>query len=93
MSSGNNKALRHTKTVTVTIAANAAVSGVIDMSQFASGTVFMPAAWTAADLGLKVCATADGTFVPLADRSNGYGTDVSIDAAAANTVSASRCRR
>jgi hypothetical protein len=46
----------------------------------------MPAAWTAADLGVKVCDTIDGTFVKLADRSNGYGTDVSIDAVAADTA-------
>lgn len=83
---GENKALRHSKTVKVTIAAQAAVSGVIDLRLFAGGIVMMPAVWTAADLGFHVCDTVDGTFIPLADRENGYGTDVSIDAAAVDTA-------
>lgn len=39
----------------------------------ASGTVFVPAGWTTADIGLKVASAADGTFVPFKiDGTNGY---------------------
>lgn len=74
---------RATKQLSVTIASGAAVSGAIDMTGYAAGIVILPAAWTEADLGLKVCGSAEGTFAPLLDLSNGYGTDVSIDGAVA----------
>jgi hypothetical protein len=86
MASGRGKSLRHTKTVTVVIPINTAVSGFIDCREFAIEGVFMPADWTTADLGVQVCDTSDGTFVGLRDRSNAYGTDVSIDAAAAGAA-------
>lgn len=39
----------------------------------ASGTVFVPAGWTTADIGLKVSTEAAGTFVPYKlDGANGY---------------------
>ena len=78
------KALRHSKPVKVVIEAAGNVSAAIDKRLFAGGVIMMPAAWTTADLGIKVCDTVDGTYVPLLDRSNGYGTDVSIDAATAS---------
>lgn len=85
--SGRNKEIRHSRSpLTVTIALNAAVSGVLDIRNFAWGGVIMDSGWTAADLGVQVCDTSDGTFVPLADRENGYGTDVNVDSAAASTA-------
>jgi hypothetical protein len=55
----------------------------------ASGTVFVPAGWTAADIGLKVSSSATGTFVPFkVDGTNGYvstaATTVIEQAAASN---------
>ena len=73
---------RRRTSVTATIASGAALSDAIDVGAYGAGIVIMPAEWTAADLGLQVCPTATGTFVPLLDTSNGYGTDVSVDAVA-----------
>ena len=77
---------RATKELKVTIAAGAAESGAIHMAEYAAGIVILPAVWTEADLGLKVCGSAEGTFVPLKDLSNAYGTDVSVDGAAASAA-------
>jgi hypothetical protein len=63
----------------VTIAAGAAVSNAVDFSKWAGGSVIMPAAWTAADLGFQISDAEDGTYVVYADRLNQFGTDVSID--------------
>jgi len=71
------------KQFTVTIAAGAAVSGAFSFEGYNAAIIEMPAAWTTADLGLKVGGSDGATFVPLKDRANGYGEDVSIDAAAA----------
>ena len=49
------------------IANGAAVSDAIELSQFSGMIVQMPAAWTAASIGFKVCNTPDGTFLPLYD--------------------------
>jgi len=38
-------------------------SGAVDIRQHASGSVFTPAALTAADLSFMVCDTEDGTYV------------------------------
>lgn len=62
-------AIRITSIRNMTIANGAAVSGVIDMRFFSGMTVHMPAAWTAASIGFQVCDTADGTFLPLYDKS------------------------
>lgn len=70
--------------MTATIAQGAALSDAIDMRDYAAAIVTLPAAWTAADLGVYVCATADGTFTPLLDASGAYGTDVNIDGPAAS---------
>lgn len=79
-------AKRGLKELTVTIANGEAVSTAVDFRNYGGGVLIMPAAWTTADLGFKVCGSSDGTFVKLADRSNSYGTDVSIDAAAESTA-------
>jgi hypothetical protein len=50
------------------IANNAAISGAIDNRAASGGSVITPAAWTDANIGFKVCATVDGTFVPLRDQ-------------------------
>lgn len=41
------------------------------------GNIIVPTGWTKADIGLKVSATAAGTFVPLKiDGTNGYINDI-----------------
>lgn len=70
--------------VTLTIANGASVSGEVDMRDYSGGVIYMPAAWTTADLGAKVAHESGGTFQTLKDRENGFGTDVSIDAAGAS---------
>lgn len=77
---------RGVKSLTVTIAANAAESAAFNMAKYAAGLVILPAAWTAADLGFKICGSSDGTFAPVKDRSNAYGTEVSIDGPVAATA-------
>jgi hypothetical protein len=51
------------------IASGAALSGVIEMEQYAGGQVIIPAAWDAAAIAFKVCATPDGAFTPLRSQS------------------------
>lgn len=77
---------RKTTTVTLTIAESAAVSDVFDMRDYGGGEIYMPATWTAADLGAQLCDTIDGTFHTLKDGSNAYGTDVSVDGPVADAV-------
>lgn len=83
MSAG--KMVRHYQLYKVTIAQGAALSDELDMREFTSGVVYMPAAWTTADLGVQVAHTSGGTFQPLKDVSNGYSTTVSLDAVAASS--------
>ena len=59
---------RLTKYETATIAINTAISGAIDVSRYSGMQVFMPAVWTSANIGFKVCATEDGTYVQLNDK-------------------------
>jgi hypothetical protein len=84
MTIGRNKATRYHRVKVVTIAQGAALSAEIDLEDFASMGLFMPAAWTTADLGLQVSPTSGGTYYPLLDTKNGYGTDVNIDGATAS---------
>jgi hypothetical protein len=70
----------------VTIALGAALSGAVDISKYAHGIVIIPSGWTTADLGIQVAASEAGTYVPLKDRLNQYGTDASIDAVAASSA-------
>ena len=56
---------RTTAVIQTTILNGAAISGVIQMTDFAMGSVILPAAWTAASIAFKVCDTFGGTYVPL----------------------------
>ena len=47
------------------------LSDVLCLDGHAGGVIIMPATWTAASIGFKVCDTATGTFVPLYDSSGG----------------------
>lgn len=77
---------RATKELQVTIAANAAESSVIHLAEYAAGIIVLPAAWDTADLGVKVCGSAGGTFVALKDWQNAYGQDVSVDGPVASAA-------
>lgn len=59
---------RHTKVQTLTIANGAAESDAFDMRDYAGGQLHMPAAWTAASIGFKICYTPGGTYLPLYDE-------------------------
>jgi hypothetical protein len=48
-----------------TILNGAALSGVVNMQDYALGSIITPAAWTAAAIAFKVCDSPTGTFVPL----------------------------
>jgi hypothetical protein len=54
--------------VAASIPINTAISTVICMADYSGGSVITPAAWTAANIGFKVCDTGAGTFVPLRDQ-------------------------
>ena len=60
---------RNARVVSAVIANGAAVSGAIDNTWPAGGGLITPAALTATTvIAFKVCATVDGTFVPLYDK-------------------------
>jgi len=75
--------IRQNTTVTAIIAESAALSGEIDMRQYAGAILHMPAAWTAASIGFQVSATSGGTFTPLYDE---YGSLVQITGTSVPTV-------
>lgn len=52
----------------ITIAASAALSGEIPMSEYTMGIIHMPDAWTAASIGFQVSPSSGGTFQPLYDN-------------------------
>ena len=62
-----------TRTVSATMAV--AITEAISMEHWIGGQVVVPSAWTAANIGFKVCDTADGTFVILKDD---VGTPIQI---------------
>ena len=76
---------RGTTIKSLTIENGAAVSEAFDMAIHAGATILMPAAWTAATIGFKVCASEDGTFLPLYDDS---GSIVEVSAAASKAFAA-----
>ena len=78
--------LRQTKVENVTIAINTAISGAIDVSRYSGMQVFMPAAWTAANIGFKVCATESGTYVQLNDKDDAIVEIASPTAALAHNA-------
>lgn len=67
---------RDFQVLSATILNNAAVSGAIDMRHLAGGLILTPSAWTAANIGFKVCDTPGGTFNILRDR-NGAPVEIS----------------
>lgn len=67
------------ETKSATIAENEALSGEIDVRGKISGAVHMPAAWTAASLGLYAAPSSGGTFAPVYDKDGSLYT-VSVDA-------------
>lgn len=69
--------------VATIIVSGAALSGVISSQLFPGGSIMVPATWTAANIGFKVCDTQAGTFVPLRDQ---YGGLVQITGVIANAA-------
>ena len=67
---------------TATIANGAAVSGAIDIRGYLWVTIYMPAAWTAAQLGLKGAPTLAGTYGPVYEGTSLY----TEEAAASRTI-------
>lgn len=59
--------MRAFTTGTATILIGGHLSDEFDMTQFASGNLYIPAVWTAADIGFHVATATGGTFVPLYD--------------------------
>jgi len=57
------------------------------MGAWSLGMLWLPSAFTGFGLGAQI-ATAGGAFVPLVDRSNAYGTDVSVVTPTAQLVTA-----
>lgn len=53
------------KNIDATILIGEAFSDVINVAEFSSGFLYMPAVWTAADIAFVVAQKASGTFNPL----------------------------
>lgn len=64
--------------------------GIIDLSRFAYGTVYIPAAWVAADMTFLVSQSRAGTYVPLNDKTGAIVriTGISTSAAEAYEIPA-----
>lgn len=56
-----------TDVLTTSIANGAALSGAVNVSDYESGVVLMPAAWTAASIGFQVSGD-NSTYYPLYDE-------------------------
>ena len=69
--------LRKVKKITVTISLGESESEMIDFSAHSGGIIFIPDAWTAANLGFLVNYASNGTYLPLKQPD---GTLVEIDA-------------
>lgn len=54
--------------INLTIANGAAISGAFNMSDHLLGLVIVPAEWTDANIGFKVCDVSGGTFVIACDK-------------------------
>ncbi len=65
------------------IALNAFLSGTIDIGGSSIGIIFMPGAWTAADLTFQIGQWQNGSYWSLYDES---GTEVVVTAAAARAI-------
>lgn len=77
---------RLTKYETVTIANGTALSGAIDISRYSGMQVFMPAAWTTANVGFHVSYTEGGTYVKLHDKDDALVEIASPTAAIAHNA-------
>jgi len=73
-------------TATATILNGAALSDEFDMRLYVSGDVYVPAAWTAADIGFYAAPTTGGTFMPLYDD-NGNITQITAGAVTSQAFS------
>jgi hypothetical protein len=71
------------KTLTLTIALNAALSDQADLEGYALVGILMPSAWTAASLTFQVAATSGGTFCDVYDDA---GAEVTVSAAASRYI-------
>jgi len=60
-------ALRASVVEALTITAGAALSDEFDMSDYVAGDLYIPAAWTNANVGFYVATASGGTFVPAYD--------------------------
>jgi len=58
---------RRNAATVLTIASSGNLSDALAFQGNAGGIVLMPAAWTAASIGFKICDTIDGTYLPLYD--------------------------
>jgi len=67
----------------VSILNGVALSEAIDVGGFTVGMITIPSAWTAANVGFKVCSTEDGTYVILNDTSGVPAQIENIDTALA----------
>ena len=72
-----------TDTITATIANGASLSDELDLVNHRIVTIFMPAAWTAANLTFQVAAVTGGTFQDLYDD---VGTEVVVTAAVSRAI-------
>ena len=73
--------IRAPKVKTLTIANGGAVSGELDTEDLSVMGIIMPAAWTAADLGIQVTEKSGGTFVDLADQAGNRAKMTNIETA------------
>ena len=71
---------------TITIASGASLSAEIDGRGMRLAKVFMPAAWTSADLTFAVAEASGGTFDPLYTDA-GTPAEVTVPVAASRTIS------
>lgn len=79
-----NPSLALTQTVEVTIASGSSLTDVINLGGNILAGVHMPASWTAANLTLQACDTADGTFLDIYDED---GIELTLTAAASRAIS------
>lgn len=70
------------KKFNVTIKATESLSEAIEIGEYKSGTLFIPDAWTAADIQILAAPDIGGPFVPLLVD----GTAVNLDAIAVDTA-------
>lgn len=67
--------------IVLTIANGEALTAAFPMHEWVSGLVIVPAAWTDANIGFKICDTQSGTFVALKDET---GSPVQISSITTN---------